>query len=87
MPAKYKLLPLTTFNSQDELDSIAALLLTHGKITRTQYAAIMAFCAGAYPVTLAIAQRMAKQLLYINKNGAAYKLNNRSKITYMGENT
>lgn len=87
MPAKYNLLPLTTFNSQNELDSIAALLLTHGKITRTQYAAILALCAGAYPVNLAIAQRMAKQALYINKNNAAYKLNNRSKITYMGENT
>jgi hypothetical protein len=87
MPAKYNLLPLTNFNSQNELDSIAALLLTHAKITRTQYAAIMALCAGGYPVRLEIAQRMAKQVLYISKNGAAYKLNNRSKITYIGETT
>lgn len=87
MPAKYTLLPLTTFVDQNQLDSIAALLLTHGKITRTQYSAIMALCAGAYPVSLEISQRMAKQMLYINKNGAAYQLNNRSKITYMGENT
>ena len=87
MPAKYNLLPLTTFSNQNQLDSITALLLTHGKITRTQYAAIMAFCAGQYPVTLEIDQRMAKQMLYINKNGEKYQLNNRSKITYISENT
>jgi hypothetical protein len=87
MPAKYNLLPLTTFADQNQLDSITALLLTHGKITRTQYSAIMALCAGGYPVDLEIAQRMAKQMLYIVKNGQAYQLNNRSKITYLGENT
>lgn len=87
MPAKYNLLPLTTFNSQNELDSITALLLTHAKITRTQYSAIMAFCAGAYPCALEIDQRMPKQMLYITKNGEKYQLNNRSKITYMGGNT
>jgi hypothetical protein len=87
MPAKYNLLPLTTFANQNQLDSITALLLTHAKITRTQYAAIMAFCAGQYPCSLEIDQRMPKQMLYINRNGAAYQLNNRSKITYIGENT
>lgn len=87
MPAKYNLIPLTTFNTQNELDSITALLLTHAKITRTQYAAIMAFCAGAYPCALEIDQRMAKQMLYINRNGEKYQLNNRSKITYIGKNT
>jgi hypothetical protein len=78
---------LTTFANQTQLDSITSLLLTHAKITRTQYAAIMAFCAGAYPCALKIDQRMAKQMLYITKNGEKYQLNNRSKITYIGENT
>ena len=87
MPAKYNLLPLTTFANPNELDSITALLLTHGKITRTQYSAIMAFCAGAYPCALEINQRMPKQMLYINRNGVAYQLNNRSKMQYIGENT
>jgi hypothetical protein len=87
MPAKYNLLPLTTFANQTQLDSIISLLLTHAKITRTQYSAIMAFCAGAYPCALEIDQRMAKQMLYINRNGEKYQLNNRSKITYIGKNT
>lgn len=87
MPAKYTLLPLATFAGQNQLDSVLALLLTHAKITRTQYSAIMAFCAGAYPCALQIEQRMPKQMLYITRNSEKYQLNNRSKITYMGETT
>jgi hypothetical protein len=87
MPSKYNLLPLTTFADQTQLDSVISLLLTHAKITRTQRAALMAFCAGHYPVSLKIDQRMPKQVLYITRNGENYRFNNRSKITYVRENT
>lgn len=86
MPTKYNLLPKTTFSNPMELDSVAALLLTHAKITRTQYAAIMQLCAGGYPVTLEIDQRMMKQMLYISKNGVQYQLNNRAKLQLVREN-
>ena len=87
MPAKYNLLPTTIFNTPLELETITALLLAHAKITRTQYFTILQLCANSYPVKLTIDQRMAKQMLYIVKNDAVYQLNNRSKITYIGENT
>ena len=83
MPVKYTLLPGTTFSNPNQLDSVICLLLTHGKITRTQYATIHKICANSYPVTLEIAQRMPKQMLYITKNGEQCQINNRSKINYI----
>ena len=83
MPAKYNLLPGATFLAPTQLDTALSLLLTHGKLTRTQYATIHQICANSYPVTLEIAQRMPKQMLYMTKNGEEYQINNRSKINYI----
>lgn len=83
MPSKYILLPGATFTDPNSLDSVLCLLLTHGKITKTQYATIHKICANSYPVTLEIAQRMPKQMLYITKNGEQYQLNNRAKLNYI----
>lgn len=87
MPAKYNLVPLTTFENAQALDSALCLLSTHGKITRTQYVELHKLAAISYPATIEISQRMPKQTLYISINNAQYQLNNRSKLTYLGENT
>ena len=87
MPAKYTLLQKTTFDNATALDSVLCLLLTHAKITRTQYVELHKLAAISYPCTLELSQRMPKQMLYISVNGAQYQLNNRSKLTYLGENT
>jgi hypothetical protein len=87
MPAKYNLLPLTTFNNVITLDSVLCLLCTHGKITRTQYVGLHKLAATSYPCALEIDQRMAKQMLYISINGNKYQLNNRAKLQLVRENT
>lgn len=87
MPAKYNLIPAAIFDNAAALDSVLALLLTHGKITRTQYVGLHKLAAVNYPCKIEIDQRMAKQMLYVSINGGAYQLNNRAKVKYLGENT
>ena len=87
MPAKYNLLQKTTFPDASALDSVLCLLLTHAKITRTQYVELHKLAAIYYPATLEISQRMPRQMLYISINGASYQLNNRAKLSLVGENT
>ena len=80
MPAKYNLLPKTTFSNAADLESVIALLLVHSKISRTQYVSILQLCVNSYPATLEIEQRMPKQVLYLTLNHQKYTINNRAKI-------
>ena len=79
MPSKYSLIPKTTFLSFKELETPLALLIHHQKITKSQYAAVIALCSGAYPCDLSIEQRTPKELIYISVNGQKYTINNRAK--------
>ena len=86
MPAKYTLLEKTLFNSAADLDLVLCSLLTHAKVTRTQYIELHKLAAMNYPATLEIDQRMPRQALYISINESHYQLNNRAKLKYIREN-
>jgi hypothetical protein len=80
MPAITNLVPKTIFNSFSNLEPILALLIVHQKITKSQYAAVISLCSGAYPLSLEIAQRTPKELIYVGVNNQNYTVNNRAKI-------
>jgi hypothetical protein len=70
------------------LESLLAVLCVRGLLTRNQTKAIATACAPHLPCEVAISQRMPKGTTYISIDGApAYEINNRSKLTYVGENT
>lgn len=80
MPQKYTLIQKTTFLSFKELETPLALLIHRQKITKSQYAAIISLCSGAYPCDVSIEQRTPKELIYVAVNDQKYTINNRARI-------
>ena len=69
-------------------ESLLAVLCVRGLLTRNQTKTIAIACAPHLPCEVAISQRMPKGTTYISINGAPmFGVNNRSKLTYISENT
>jgi hypothetical protein len=70
------------------LESLLAVLCVRGLLTRNQTKTIATACAPHLPCEVAISQRMPKGTTYISiDNAPMFEINNRSKLTYVSENT
>lgn len=87
MPAKQILSPATKCDA-NILESLLAVLAMRGFLSRNQVKTIANACAHYLPCDVEISQRMPKGTTYLSINGAPmYEINNRAKITFVGENT
>lgn len=87
MPAKQILSPTTKCDA-NTLESLLAVLAVRGFLSRNQIKTIATTCAHYLPCNVEISQRMPKGTTYLSINGTPmYEINNRAKITFVGENT
>jgi hypothetical protein len=83
MPAKQTLYPSAQCDV-NTLESILAVLMVRGFLSRNQTKTIATACASSLPCAVEIAQRMPKGTTYISINATpTYEINNRSKINYI----
>lgn len=87
MPAKQILFPSLKCDA-NTLESLLAVLAMRGFLSRNQVKTIANACAHYLPCDVEILQRIPKGTTYISINAAPmYEINNRAKITFVGENT
>ena len=87
MPTKQTLLPAIELTT-NTLESTLAVLVVRKFLSRNQMKTIASACASLLPCVVELSQRMPKGTTYIAMNGAPmFEVNNRSKLTYISENT